>query len=246
MNRGLSGRTRNSRTCPLRLPRRRLPWFPSASRLVPSCSASCRTPFVLGGTSASDLRRSILSTKTSYVRLIDLLSTCWAVGVPVVHLRVFPFSQKRMAGIGDEYRNAAAILLGKDFEFPPHIAFYLAHEIGHVALGHVPNNSAIVDLEEPDDKPVSGDDEEEMAAVRYALGLLTGSPEPAVLPESTSHNASELARVSLRVSKEVGIEPGTLALCFGYSPTIGQRQTPQCEVSIASENLFGEKLIESR
>lgn len=179
-------------------------------------SASCRTPFVLGGTSASNLRRSILSTKTSYVRLIDLLSTCWAVGVPVVHLRVFPFSQKRMAGMAVGTRNAAAILLGKDSEFPPHIAFYLAHEIGHVALGHVPNNSAIVDLEEHDDKPVSGDDEEEVAADRYALELLTGSPEPAVLPEST-YNASELARVSLRVSKEVGIEPGTLALCFGYS-----------------------------
>src|SRR5205085_1367917 len=45
-----------------------------------------------------DLRAEILAGRP-YVDFVDLLVLCWAVGVPVVHLRVFPWPQKRMAAM---------------------------------------------------------------------------------------------------------------------------------------------------
>lgn len=171
----------------------------------------------LAGVSASSLRGTVLRTGTPFIRLVDLLSTCWAVGLPVVHLRVFPYAQKKMAAMAVGVRSTAVVLLGKDSDFPPHIAFYLAHELGHIALGHVSDGSAIVDLDDSAEGLNSPQDDEEVAADRYALELLTGSPEPAVLPKLSRYSAKELARVAIEIAEEIQVEPGTLALCFGYS-----------------------------
>jgi len=175
-----------------------------------------RSSASLRGLAALELRSSILSSGTSFVRLIDLLSTCWAIGLPVAHLRVFPYSQKKMAAMAVGTRSTAAVLLGKDSDFPPHIAFYLAHELGHIALGHVGDGSAIVDLDDAPEGVNMPEDAEERAADQYALELLTGHAEPTVLPKG-AYSAKELARVATEIAPETGVEPGTLALCFGYS-----------------------------
>src|SRR5581483_3446683 len=47
---------------------------------------------------AADQRQLILRHQ-EYVRLADLLSVCWAVSIPVIHLRVFPWQRKRMAAM---------------------------------------------------------------------------------------------------------------------------------------------------
>jgi len=60
------------------------------------------------------------------------------------------------------------------------------------------------------------EDAEERAADQYALELLTGHAEPTVLPKG-AYSAKELARVATEIAPETGVEPGTLALCFGYS-----------------------------
>ncbi len=77
------------------------------------------------GTSALELREIVL-VKHPYVGLIDLLSVCWSAGVPVIHLRIFPWPQKRMAAMTVRVADRYAILLGKDSMYPAHIAFYLA------------------------------------------------------------------------------------------------------------------------
>lgn len=46
-------------------------------------------PIPITGSTAQDLRKVILRQKQSYIRLLDLLSLCWSVGIPVIHLRVF-------------------------------------------------------------------------------------------------------------------------------------------------------------
>ncbi len=164
---------------------------------------------------AFDLRNSILVNQP-FVRLVDLLGFCWAVGIPVVHLRVFPLSAKRMAAmtvrIGDRY----AILLSKDADYPAWIAFYLAHELGHIALGHLSENTAVVDMEAHDGQG-SANDNEECDADRFALELLTGHSEPAILPATEKYSAASLARSSVSAARDLKIEPGTLALCFGHA-----------------------------
>jgi len=164
---------------------------------------------------ARRLRDAILGTQP-YVRLLDLVAICWGVGIPVVHLRVFPFPQKRMAAMSVRVAGRSAILLGKDAMYPPHIAFYLAHELGHVALGHVDKQPVIIDFGIQDALP-SADDPEEISADEFALELLTGEPQPKVLPTGAAVTAPALAKATLDASQDLGIEPGTLALCFGYS-----------------------------
>ena len=168
------------------------------------------------GTSAVDLRRALLTGARPFVALHDLLSLAWSAGIPVVHLQLFPLPQKGMAGMTVRTGPRWAILLGKDSKYPAPVAFYLAHEIGHVALGHAHSGRVLVDLEH-DELHGPGDDEEERAADAYALELLTGEPAPKVLPLKDRYSASELARVALASAHQLQIEPGTLALCFGYS-----------------------------
>jgi hypothetical protein len=163
----------------------------------------------------SAIRESILSFRP-FVSLVDLLLLGWSVGIPVIHLRIFPLLQKRMAAMCVRVGERGAILMGKDSMYPAQIAFYLAHEMAHIALGHLKNQTAIVDLEA---NRLAGpeSDREEIEADRFALQLLTGRPDPQVLPSSDRYNAPGLADAVLRSAESLRIEPGTLALCFGYS-----------------------------
>lgn len=159
------------------------------------------------------LRRAILKNRP-HVDLSSLLALCWGVGVPVIHLRVFPLVAKSMHAIVVRIDDRYAVLLGKDAQFPAPLAFALAHEVGHVALGHVTNSSVLVDEETT--PGVGQKDDEEIAADRFALELLTGEPAPDIRTNIDEYNASQLAEAALRVGPSRGIEPGTLALCLAY------------------------------
>jgi IrrE N-terminal-like domain len=171
--------------------------------------------FPLGNTNALLLRKTLLAYQP-YVALSDLLLFCWSIGIPVVHLRVFPWPQKRMAAMSVRVADRYAILLGKDSQYPAHIAFYLAHEIGHIVKGHLERERAIVDLDS-DEMGQDPNDHEEVAADKFALELLTGMESPKILPSTQRYTARSLARAVIGASQELKIEPGTLALCFGYS-----------------------------
>jgi len=165
--------------------------------------------------SARDLRTRLLVRGRPFVALGDLLTIAWVAGVPAVHLRVFPWEQKRMAAMSVGIDGRAAILLGKDSRYPAPIAFYLAHELGHVALGHTAGGTSVVDM---GPELVPSEDEEELAADRYALELLTGRPEPQVLADRQEHvSGRAVAKAALEQGPPIGIEPGMLAQCFGYS-----------------------------
>lgn len=168
---------------------------------------------------AAELRQSILA-RQNYVRLVDLLALCWAIRIPVIHLRVFPLSAKRMCAMTVRVDNRFAILMGKDSNYPAPTAYYLAHEIGHIALGHVQAGSAVVDLDDllgakalENDR----DDPEEIAADRFALEVLTGKPDTYVGTEAERYTANALALSIFRSFEDLHIEPGTLALCFGHA-----------------------------
>jgi hypothetical protein len=114
--------------------------------------------------------------------------------------------------VGAEGRHA--ILLAFNTGYPARLAFMLAHEIGHIALGHVGASGAIVDLDEtgrPDEQ-----DEQEIAANRFALELLTGSGQPNFTTSLPRFNSATLGHAALGAAEQYRIEPGTLALCLGH------------------------------
>lgn len=166
--------------------------------------------------SALEIRKAILASHR-YVGLKEIVGLCWALGIPVVHLRVFPLPAKRMHAMSVEVGGRYAILLGKDSVFPAQIAFYLAHELGHILLGHLHDNQVIVDLESETGERLDKDDDEEKTADQFALTLLTGEPELQLKANTNNFTSRQLAEVSYTASSNLGIEPGTFAMCYGYA-----------------------------
>jgi Zn-dependent peptidase ImmA (M78 family) len=162
---------------------------------------------------AEDLREAILRG-SSFVDLNSVIATCWALGVPVIHLRVFPLETKSMYAMVVALEGRFAILLGRDAGYPAPIAFALAHELGHVMLGHLADAPALVDLEDP--ATARDGDEQEAEADRFALTLLTGSPNPDIRTNLEHFNAPTLAKAVLDAADRYAVEPGTLALCLAY------------------------------
>ena len=172
------------------------------------------TPTVqtITGIDASSIRRAILAQRQT-VDLLGLLSVCWALGIPVIHLRVFPLSAKSMRAMVIRVEGRHAILLGRDSFYPAPAAFILAHEIGHAALGHISDVNALIDIGDPE---YQGSDLEEHDADQYGLTVLTGMSEPNITTNITNFSARSLANAALQAGPPRGIEPGTLALCLGY------------------------------
>lgn len=170
----------------------------------------------LSGLTPEALRKAIHS-QDRHVDLHTMIGLCWSLGVPVIHLRVFPLPVKSMHAMIVAHEGRHAILLGRDAHYPAPIAFTLAHEMGHAALGHLDDGPAIVDMDDTGDAPDADEpDAEELEADRFALTILTGSPEPVIEVDRTRFNSPTLAGAALKAAHEYGIEPGALALCLGH------------------------------
>lgn len=168
-------------------------------------------------TSPQVLRQAILAT-SPFVDLNSLIATCWALRIPVIHLRVFPLNAKSMHAMVVKGDGRFAILLARDADYPAPVAFTLAHELGHVMSGHLAEAPALVDLKDPARAREHDDQEDE--ADRFALTLLTGSPAPLIETSLERFNAPTLAAAALEASARYAVEPGTLALCLAYRRSV--------------------------
>ncbi len=164
---------------------------------------------------AATIRRLLLDRRP-FIRLVDLLGFSWSAGIPVIHLRVFPQQQKRMAAMTVRLGDRFAILLARDSLYPASLAFYLSHELAHISLRHLDRGQVLVDFEE--ERLSLGDsDLEEAGADQFALELLTGESQPVIVSSNPAPTARELGRVALGSAADLAIEPGAIALSFGYS-----------------------------
>lgn len=165
---------------------------------------------------AADRVRSAILGNSPTVALQDLLSLCWGIGIPVLHLKVFPAKAKRMCAMAVRVQDRYAILLARESNYPAQLGYYVAHELGHIVSGHLTSQPAVIDLEDPLSKD-RGSDAEEQQADRYALEVLTGQAEPIVTTEAQRFSGAALARSVLATAPQERIDPGILALCFGHN-----------------------------
>jgi Zn-dependent peptidase ImmA (M78 family) len=164
---------------------------------------------------AGELRRALLSL-SSVVGLGDLLAFCWAEGIPVIQLRLFPLARKRMHAMTVQVRDRFVILLGREAKFASQAAYFVAHEIGHIVEGHTGGLAALVDMDDPF-MVVGGTDGEESAANRFALELLTGDPDPHVESNRKSFSAAQLAQAAMTSAESSRVDAGVLALCLAHA-----------------------------
>jgi hypothetical protein len=170
-------------------------------------------PAYRGGfhTDAAELRQKLLIEK-KWIEFKDLLAYCLEVGIPVIFLKHFPPKTKKMAGVSFEHEGRPVIVLTQNKAYG-HLLFDLAHELGHITLGHTQGGAWVIDAK----IDVESDDEEERAANRFALELLTGNPECKIVPTGRHLNAQELENAASRYGEAHKIDPLHIILNYGHT-----------------------------
>ena len=160
------------------------------------------------------IRKHILGGAAG-VDLASLLSFAWAAGIVVLHISPdrLPQESKKFAGVAMFCGQTPVIVLGSKKDGPPWLAFHLAHECGHLFLGHVkPGDPPLVDA----DLDSVDDDVPEQQADQFANVVLTGNPSP---DYTNGYRLSgEKLAAEARVSgPQHGVDPGTVALVYARS-----------------------------
>ena len=175
---------------------------------------------------AAQLRAWTLRSRPM-VGLLELVQLAWGLGIPVIHLRAYPLSAKQMSAMSVCLNGRFVIFLAKDSQYPAPSAFHLAHELGHIFLGHLAPGQSIVDMGGLGDPEDEAADDEEQQADAFAMELLTGDPELRLHIEGEGRAARRLAEQALAVQQKHRIEAGVVALSYGF-------QTDNWSTAVAS------------
>ena len=159
-------------------------------------------------------RKEILSS-AKFVDLYSLLDFCWGHGIPVLTMTptVPGASETSMAkwhrpdGVVFRHDDKYCIFLPSNKKFQSQHLFYLAHELGHVALGHLKKEGDFINDDSITIGSAKGKWEQE--ANQYAISLLNG--DYAFQPTDVQ-SSNELLRWAITEGREHQIDPGHLVL----------------------------------
>jgi Zn-dependent peptidase ImmA (M78 family) len=168
-------------------------------------------PFA-GRLSANEVRKQVLKTAPA-VDLSSLVDFCWKHGVAVIHLKALPEHTKKIDGMALFCGTTPVIVLASAKDSPPWLAFHLAHELGHILLGHVKQGTGPW-VDGSIDAVV--EDQSEKEADEFACEVLTGQKRFGFNP-TYGMTAPKLAAAAERYSEKHGIAPGVVALFYGRS-----------------------------
>lgn len=158
-----------------------------------------------------ELRAAILQ-KHSCVSLSALLDWCAEANIPVLHIYKLP--GKKMTGLVVREDGRFAVVLSKKGT-PAHLLFHLAHELGHIANGHLQVNGFVAD-----EKIGGADagDADEKEADAYAIRLLNGR-EVSYGPGASSviRSGAALYKAALARATQERIDVGHIILNYGNS-----------------------------
>ncbi|MEO0074820.1 MAG: ImmA/IrrE family metallo-endopeptidase [candidate division WOR-3 bacterium] len=174
---------------------------------------------------AKDIRQAILGTGEKWVSFSALLNWCWQNNIPVIPATVFPRGVRKMTA-SVIYRDAKpVIVLSKDTKSSASQLFYLAHELGHLFLGHVHDGQSLIDEKvELADVQISqqvGDrNAEEIEADRFAVELLTGNAKNGNAEKEflsdRNLTVQELVDQAYKLAPKMKIDPGVIAMNYAY------------------------------
>jgi hypothetical protein len=167
-------------------------------------------PFENPGASAADLRKQIArATGSKTVTLPALLDLTWDHGIPVVFVGHLPPGSRRMDGMAAQLDGRPVIVTSKKSVHTAWLAFVIAHELGHICLGHV-NNKIVVD------ESINGSDTspEEAQANSFAVELLTGTPRANY--DLGTFVPSTVVRLAKEISFAKNVDPGVVILNHAF------------------------------
>lgn len=177
--------------------------------------------------SAAELRgAAVANDDTPWVGLDGLLDACWSNGVPVIYMPSLPVTKSKMDGMVTFCSGRPVILVTKKASAPAWMLFVLAHEMGHVAEGHLDQREGRAIVDEKVSEEDGNTDEQETAANNYALQVLTGG-ERGNIRLNRLMNAASLADAARHFGRAHGIDPGHVILnAVKNSPVKGKEPWP--------------------
>jgi hypothetical protein len=150
----------------------------------------------------------ILKKKSNVIELDTILDYLWESGIPVLYISQFPKKTKKMTAVSIMIKERPVIILSKSHKYPSWYLFELAHEIGHIALGHLKKEGIILD----ENLDRSSNDKMEKEADAYALSILEGNDLKSYFPKKLS--PSGLYRLAIGLSNTLKINPGFIILSY--------------------------------
>lgn len=194
---------------------------------------------------SAELRKSLLAQGKRRVSFDDLLDHCLQVGIPVILLQNFPAKARKMEGVAFECAGRPCIVLTKK-KSHGYLLFDLAHELGHITLGHTQGGQWVID----DEIDAEDDDEREQAANRFAMELITGNPDLRIVPRGKHLYPNQLARAARDYGEAHSVDPLHIVLNYAYN---NRNHWPTAEAAIkliatgkdSDQVILKEKLIKS-
>ena len=169
---------------------------------------------------AQAIREKLLSTPGGIVDFDALLCLCWNWGIPVIPIPNLPKGVRKMDAAAIKVGSRSAIVIALRNNSKAWLGFLLAHELGHICLGHVADNAAIIEgslSDTADFDAESQNDRQENEANAFAHALLGGSQADRVIalwPEATS--SVELAVRAKADAAAVRTAPGHMILRHAF------------------------------
>lgn len=171
---------------------------------------SFQTPLEdLSKLNAQIIRQQLLEEGNSWIDFKVLVRYCWRIGVPVIFTKNIP--TPKMDGLALMHNHRPVIVLTKNDKHGV-LVFHLAHELGHIILGHTENDGMIIDRSIVKDNI----DDVEKQANDFALELLTGKSDKKYSAEK-GISPRALAESVLFEARESKIDPLHIILNYGYS-----------------------------
>jgi hypothetical protein len=147
------------------------------------------------------------------LKLSTVLDYFHSLEIPIIPIYGLPKNVSLPAGMVFKIEGKYAIAIGSRKKSPTQQAFHLLHELGHIALGHVKEDSATyVDIKIEKDQ----DDELETEANRFAVEILTGIPNfETHLYKSWDPEA--FADLCKKEAKKIDVDPAFIALNVAWA-----------------------------
>lgn len=184
-----------------------------ATRAAQLSASAVSTPAATIPVDAREIRDQILGNDAPWVGLSELLDYCWSIGLPVLHLDHFPKNAKRPDGFAARVNGRPVIVLCRHAKHSAWLLFILAHELGHLALGHIPEGGTLIDQGLHQDSV----DVEEQQANAFANELLSGQVDRRFVATDRWPKAEELAKWAREIGERSLIDPGYIALNYAHS-----------------------------
>lgn len=153
------------------------------------------------------------------VGLRNILHDLWNRGIPVVPLDVLPTPS--FQGMACILEGRPVVLLGHKHDEPGRVAFFIAHEIGHIVFEHSSPDSPVIDEEEE----IADETDIEQTADSFATMVLAGREK---IHTVEADNFKQLANIAGDLEAKEGIDSG--AVIFAWARETGNYMTAMLAV----------------